>query len=126
MVLNSLGGDAIQRGFDILRPMGRFLELGKRDLAGNKPLGMFPFFRGASFIGVDLALLSRHFNAQLLSKLFGTLGRLFLDGVYRPVPIRTYSIADGANAFSYMMQGKHIGKLVFTIPSTGVLVTPAD
>jgi NADPH:quinone reductase-like Zn-dependent oxidoreductase len=128
MVLNSLGGDAILRGFEILRPMGRFLELGKRDLAANKPLGMFPFFRGTSFTGVDLALLSRYFNVQILSSLFGTLGRLFLDGVYKPLPIRTYSIAEAANAFSHMMQGKHIGKLVFTMPNMGVLVTsgPAE
>jgi NADPH:quinone reductase-like Zn-dependent oxidoreductase len=126
MVLKSLGGDSIQRGFEILRPMGRFLELGKRDLAANKPLGMFPFIRGTSFIGIDLALLSRYFNAQLLSTVFGTLGRLFHDGVYRPLPIRTYSIAEAASAFNYMMQGKHIGKLVFTMPDTGVLVAPAS
>jgi NADPH:quinone reductase-like Zn-dependent oxidoreductase len=125
MVLNSLGGDAIQRGFEILRPMGRFMELGKRDLAANKPLGMFPFIRATSFIGIDLALLSRYFNPQMLSTLFGTLGRLFLDGVYRPLPIRTYSIAEAASAFGYMMQGKHIGKLVFAMPDTGVLVTTA-
>ena len=126
MVLNSLGSDAIQRGFEILRPMGRFLELGKRDIAANKPLGMFPFIRGTSFTGIDLALLSSHFNPQMLSTLFGTLGRLFHDGVYRPLPIRAYSIAEAASAFSYMMQGKHIGKLVFTIPDMGVLVTPAS
>ena len=125
MVLNSLSGDAIQRGFEILRPLGRFLELGKKDLAANKPLGMFPFIRATSFAAIDLAILSSQFNPQMLTALFGTLGRLFSDGVYGPLPVRKYSIADAANAFSYMMQGKHIGKLVFTVPDSGVLVTPA-
>jgi NADPH:quinone reductase-like Zn-dependent oxidoreductase len=124
MVLNSLAGEAIQRGFDILRPLGRFLELGKRDLAANAPLGMFPFVRGTTFAAVDLALLSRCFKPQLLLTLFGSLGRLFEEGVYKPVPIRTFSIAEPAAAFNYMMQGKHIGKLVFTIPDSGVMVTP--
>jgi NADPH:quinone reductase-like Zn-dependent oxidoreductase len=124
MVLNSLSGDAIQKGFDILRPMGRFLELGKRDLAENKPLGMFPFCRGCTFFGIDLSLLSRYFDPQLLSTLFDSLGRLFQDGVYGPLPFRTYSLADASSAFNYMMQGKHIGKLVLTVPDQGVLVTP--
>jgi len=125
VVLNSLAGDAIQRGFDILRPLGRFLELGKRDLAANKPLGMFPFIRGASFTGIDLALLNPYINPDVSSTLYGTLGKLFRDGVYQPLPVRTYPISDAATAFGYMMQGKHIGKLVLTMPEKGVLVTPS-
>lgn len=35
VVLNSLAGEAINRNFSVLRPFGRFLELGKRDFYEN-------------------------------------------------------------------------------------------
>lgn len=124
VVLNSLAGESIIKGFELLRPFGRFLELGKRDLAANNPLGMFPFLRGASFTGIDLGMYSPDKNPQRTAELYGELGRLFQQGVYKPLPVRVYPISDASSAFSYMMQGKHIGKLVLTLPDEGVLVTP--
>ena len=126
VVLNSLAGEAITKGFEILRPWGRFLELGKRDLAANKPLGMFPFIRGVLFQGIDLRLLAFDKKPVLAAKLRGDLNRLFQQGLYKPLPIHTYPIAEAAGAFGYMMQGKHIGKLVLTFPGEGALVTPAS
>lgn len=124
VILNSLAGESIIKGFGILRPWGRFLELGKRDLAANAPLGMLPFIRGVSFTGIDLGLLAPDKRPELAARMRGNLNQRFREGTYRPLPIRTYPISDAASAFGYMMQGKHIGKLVFTLPAD-VLVTPA-
>ncbi|MGR5432361.1 zinc-binding dehydrogenase, partial [Vibrio astriarenae] len=43
VVLNSLAGEAMVRSIDVLRPFGRFLELGKRDFYENSRIGLRPF-----------------------------------------------------------------------------------
>lgn len=125
VVLNSLAGESILKGFAILRPWGRFLELGKRDLAANAPLGMLPFIRGVSFTGIDLGILAPDKNPEMAARMRANLSQLFRDGIYKALPIHTYPISDAASAFSYMMQGKHMGKLVFTL-AANALVTPAS
>ncbi len=114
VILNSLAGEAIPKGFGILRPWGRFLELGKRDLASNAPLGMFPFIRGCSFTGIDLGILAPDKRPDLGASVRGEITRLFREGLYKPLPVHTYSLSDASVAFNYMMQGQHTGKLVFT------------
>ena len=41
LVLNSLAGEAIPAGLDLLRSGGRFLEIGKRDIYENRPSACF-------------------------------------------------------------------------------------
>jgi NADPH:quinone reductase-like Zn-dependent oxidoreductase len=43
IILNSLAGEAVEKGLAILRPYGRFLEIGKRDIYANSPIGLWPF-----------------------------------------------------------------------------------
>ena len=43
VVLNSLAGEAIDRNLSIMRPFGRFLELGKRDFYADTAMGLRPF-----------------------------------------------------------------------------------
>ncbi len=49
VVLNSLSGEMLFKSLSLLKPMGRFLELGKRDFFGNTPLRMRPFRKNISF-----------------------------------------------------------------------------
>ena len=42
VVLNSLSGDLMESGLHVLRPFGRFIELGKRDLVRQHPAGSAP------------------------------------------------------------------------------------
>ncbi len=43
LVLNSLTGEALTKGLEILAPYGRFLEIGKRDIYQNTRIGLLPF-----------------------------------------------------------------------------------
>src|SRR5262249_49466412 len=43
VVLNSLAGDAIEKGLSILAPYGRFIEIGKRDIYEGASLRLTPF-----------------------------------------------------------------------------------
>ena len=65
VVLNSLSGDAIARGMGLLRPGGRFLEMGKRDILQNSPLGLQLLDNNRSFLAIDLNRLSRDLFERL-------------------------------------------------------------
>ena len=65
VVLNSLAGEAIPRGMALLRPGGRFLELGKRDILQNSPLGLQLLGRNRAFLAIDLYALARDRPEQL-------------------------------------------------------------
>ena len=56
VVLNSLAGEAIRRGVEILAPGGRFIELGKKDVYADAQLGLAALAKSASFAVVDLDL----------------------------------------------------------------------
>src|SRR5262249_16235152 len=59
VVLNSLAGEAIEAGLDVLRDGGRFLEIGKQDIYKNTRLGLLPFRRNITFSAIHLDAVLR-------------------------------------------------------------------
>ncbi|MBB5938430.1 type I polyketide synthase [Streptomyces zagrosensis] len=110
IVLNSLAGEAIGRSLELLRPGGRFLELGKRDIYENKPLALRPFRNNIAFFGVDLTklLLDKQQAQAALSDLFEDLK----EDRFRPLLHTVYPAARVAEAFQLMQHSRHIGKVV--------------
>jgi acyl transferase domain-containing protein len=121
VVLNSLAGDAIANSFDLLRPYGRFIEIGKRDYYENQPLGLRPFLRNLSFSLVDLLAMMAERPAWV-RELFAELLGLVEAGVFTPPPIALTPISRVAEAFRAMARGLHMGKLVITQPDPAVEV----
>jgi NADPH:quinone reductase-like Zn-dependent oxidoreductase len=116
VILNSLAGEAIPKGLEILRPFGRFCEIGKRDIYANATIGLFPFRKALSFFGVDLALAPAAI-AEMLDELMAHVAR----GTFTPLPMRVFPIDQIVGAFSYMALGTHIGKIVLTLDGQSVL-----
>lgn len=120
VVLNSLFGEAMMRSIDVLKPFGRFLELGKRDYYANTRIGLRPFRQNLSYFGIDAdQLLTR--QPKLADRIFAELVDLFEDGVLTPLPYRTFAGEDATRAFRLMQQSGHIGKIILTPPAA----TPA-
>ena len=120
-VLNSLAGEAIPKSLSVLAPYGRFLEIGKRDIYQNSRIGLRPFSRNISFFAIDLSRLLRD-RPEFIA---GALAGLMLQFEARelaPLPLRIYPAAQAADAFREMAQGKHIGKIVFSLADTSVPV----
>jgi acyl transferase domain-containing protein/NADPH:quinone reductase-like Zn-dependent oxidoreductase/acyl carrier protein len=113
VVLNSLAGEAIDRNLRILKPFGRFLELGKRDFQENTKIGLRPFRNNISYFGIDADMLMKE-RPDLTEKLFGEMMALFGEGVLQPLPYRCFEAEDIVDAFRYMQQSRHIGKIVVT------------
>jgi phthiocerol/phenolphthiocerol synthesis type-I polyketide synthase C len=115
VVLNSLAGEAINRNFQVLKPFGRFLELGKRDFYENTKVGLRPFRNNISYFGIDADQLML-VRPELTRRLFGEIMTLFADGVLHPLPYHTFEAEDIVDAFRYMQQARQIGKIVVTYP----------
>ncbi|MFA5171064.1 MAG: type I polyketide synthase [Sulfuriferula sp.] len=113
VVLNSLAGEAINRNFRVLKPFGRFIELGKRDFYENTKIGLRPFRNNISYFGVDADQLMQ-VRPDLTRKLFAEVMNLFAEGILHPLPYTVFEANDIVDAFRYMQQAKQIGKIVVT------------
>ncbi|WP_174274978.1 type I polyketide synthase [Sphingomonas bacterium] len=111
IVLNSLAGEAMQRSLGLVKPFGRFLELGKRDFYENTPIGLRPFRHNVTYFGIDADQLPLK-RPALAAELFAEISGLMATGVLRPLPYRQYDYADVEDAFRLMQSSGHIGKIV--------------
>jgi NAD(P)-dependent dehydrogenase (short-subunit alcohol dehydrogenase family) len=124
MVLNSLAGEAMNRSLRVLRPMGRFLELGKRDFYENTRVGMRSFRNNISYFGIDADQLMLE-RPALTRALMGELMALFEDGTLHALPYRVFRAQDAVAAFRFMQQSRHIGKIVLGFESPPAAVSDA-
>jgi NADPH:quinone reductase-like Zn-dependent oxidoreductase len=125
MVLNSLAGEALRESLALLRPDGRFLEIGKRDIYEDRQLGLLPFRRCLTFAHVDVARLLVD-RPALIGRL---LRRVFEDiaaGALSPLPVEPFAASSAVDAFRHMAQARHIGKvaLTFDAPEVAAAVQP--
>ncbi len=112
LVLNSLAGDAIDKGLSVLRPYGRFIEIGKTDIYKNRKIGMRPLRKNISMFVVDLLGAPRpEFARSLMREVIGR----FESGELHPLPHRVFPVTRVADAFRDMAQGRHIGKLIISM-----------
>ncbi len=114
VVLNSLAGEAIRRSLSVLKPFGRFLELGKRDFFENTPIGLRPFKDNISYFGIDVDQMLTG-RPQLAARLFREVMALFREGALTPLPSRVFPAERVVDAFRTMQQARHIGKVVVSL-----------
>ncbi|MDT8263300.1 zinc-binding dehydrogenase, partial [Roseomonas sp. DSM 102946] len=115
VVLNSLAGEAMERSIALLRPWGRFVELGKRDYAEDRRIALRPFRRNISYFGVDVDQLpaARPGEAQrLIESLRDRLSR----GELIPLPRLTRRAEEVEDAFRLLQASAQIGKIVILPP----------
>jgi acyl transferase domain-containing protein/NADPH:quinone reductase-like Zn-dependent oxidoreductase len=123
VVLNSLAGEAIPKGLSVLRNKGRFVELGVRDMHQNRRLAMSLFRNNLSFFYIDFARVEAE-EPETITALMRATTAALESGAYAPLPFRAFPISKARDAFRYMTQAKHIGKIVLTFDDPGVRVAP--
>lgn len=112
-VLNSLAGPFIPKSLSVLAPFGRFLEIGKADVYGNSKIGMESLKDNLSYFVIDLAQRLER-RPEQVAAMFAELSGRFASGDYRPLPRSVFPVSECADAFRFMAQGKHIGKVVLS------------
>lgn len=110
LVLNSLSGEALTRSLAVLKPLGRFLEVGKRDFFANSRLG-WRLLQQRSFHAIDLDKVVAA-APQVLGEIIEDLQRRLDAGELRPLPHRVFPLSRAAEAFRTMQRSRHVGKLV--------------
>ena len=123
VVLNSLPGEAIARGFSALAPYGRFVELGKADIYQNHRLDLGPFRKNLSLFAVDLDRMCFERPADI-GEMLQEVVDAFSAGVLRPPPCTEFDMNHLADAMRFMAQAKHIGKVVVNVGTTVGLRAP--
>jgi len=124
VVLNSLAGEVIHHNFRVLKPFGRFLELGKRDFYENTRIGLRAFRNNISYFGIDADQLMYE-RQDLTRDLFSKVMALFADGTFHPLPYHAFEAGEVIDAFRYMQQSKQIGKIVVTYHNPIIGARPA-
>ncbi len=111
VVLNSLSGDAMEQSLSVLKPFGRFLELGKRDFYLNRRIHLRPLRQNVSYFAIDVDQLPVQ-RPELARALLSEVSEALREGAIRPLAHRTFAFAAIGDAFRLMQASGHIGKLV--------------
>ncbi|XP_028643680.1 fatty acid synthase [Grammomys surdaster] len=114
LVLNSLAEEKLQASVRCLAQHGRFLEIGKFDLSNNHPLGMAIFLKNVTFHGILLDALFEE-ASDSWREVAALLKAGIRDGVVKPLKCTVFPKAQVEDAFRYMAQGKHIGKVLVQV-----------
>ena len=111
VVINSLAGEAMRQSVALLRPFGRFLELGKRDFVENTSLGLKPFKENISYFAIDADQMLAA-KPKLAKTVFAEVMDLLAKGALSPLPCRTFDHTEVKEAFRTMQKAQHMGKIV--------------
>ncbi len=109
VVVNSLAGESLTRSVELLRPGGRFIELGKRDVYGNSPLPLRLLRDNIAFFVVDVARLT---DDAAVSAQFRDMAERVRVGTYRPLFCQPYPASRIAQAMHTLQHSRHLGKIV--------------
>lgn len=116
LVLNSLSGELLHASWKCVAPMGKMIELGKRDFLGHGKLDMDLFMGNRTFIGVDLLQVGEQ-DPEIIRSLIQQFTHSLEQGKLRPIrPVTVFKASDIAKAFRHMQTGKHMGKILVEMP----------
>ncbi|MEU8146471.1 SDR family NAD(P)-dependent oxidoreductase [Nonomuraea sp. NPDC048901] len=108
VVLNSLAGEFTDASLGMLAPGGRFVEMGKTDIRDVETIAS-----GVRYAPFDLSDAGPDRTQEILTELV----KLFEEGTFAPLPTRVWDVRRAPEAFRYMAQARHTGKIVLTVPA---------
>ncbi len=119
VILNSLSDEFIPKSLSVLADHGYFLEIGKRDEWDqekvsqlNPTLKYYRYDLGTEMVG----------NMPFISAMLREILADFESGVLTPLPLRTFPMQAVRDAFRFMAQARHTGKIVITQDEPTALV----
>jgi myxalamid-type polyketide synthase MxaB len=117
VVLNSLAGAVLERTFSVLKPGGRFVEIGRLEEGLPEEATRRP---DAAYFAFDVGtVITRDYAASIQTG--NEIHALFEQGVLRPLPVTEFGMDEAAEAFRFMQQSRHIGKIVLRTAETSLV-----
>ncbi|MFB7268481.1 zinc-binding dehydrogenase, partial [Streptomyces nojiriensis] len=111
VVLDSLAREFVDASLRLLPRGGRFVEMGKTDV--RDPRDVAAAHPGVSYQAFDLTEAGLDRIQEMLTELLG----LFRSGSLRPLPVSAWDLRQAPEAFRYLSQARHVGKIVLTVPA---------
>ncbi|WP_443049727.1 SDR family NAD(P)-dependent oxidoreductase [Streptomyces sp. HD] len=111
LVLDSLAGEFVDASLRLLPRGGHFLEMGKTDVRDAEEVAAR--HPGVHYRAFDLIEAGPDRIGEMLTALVD----LFEAGVLTPLPVTPWDVRRAPEAFRYMSQARHIGKVVLTVPA---------
>ncbi|MFF7656837.1 SDR family NAD(P)-dependent oxidoreductase [Streptomyces sp. NPDC007983] len=111
VVLDSLAREFVDASLRLLPRGGRFVEMGKTDV--RAPEDVAAAYPGVSYQAFDLTEAGLDRIQAMLCELL----ELFEQGALRALPITAWDLRQAPDAFRYLSQARHIGKVVLTVPA---------
>ncbi|MDG4838651.1 type I polyketide synthase [Micromonospora sp. WMMD967] len=110
VVLDSLAGEFVDASLRLLPRGGRFVEMGKTDIRrADTVAAQHP---GVGYQAFDLI----EAGGDRIRDIWTELMALFAAGHLRPMPLRTWDLRRAPEAFRFLSQARHIGKIALTLP----------
>ncbi|MEV4007102.1 acyltransferase domain-containing protein [Actinomadura sp. NPDC049753] len=110
VVLNSLARETVDASLRVLRPGGRFVEIGKTDL--RDPGAVEAEHAGVRYAAYDLLSVEPERVGEVLRTVLG----LHEAGALPPLPLQVHDVRRAPEALRTLRHAEHIGKLVLTVP----------
>ncbi len=111
VVLSAQTGQAMHVSLGLLRTGGRFIEVGKKDIAEDNGLPMRAFNRNLTFASVDVDRLALERPELMRATLTKVMGH-FEVGDFGPGEVTTFEAAKVGDAFELIARSRHVGKVL--------------
>ncbi|MHC5908052.1 SDR family NAD(P)-dependent oxidoreductase, partial [Streptomyces sp. S6] len=112
VVLDALAGEFVDASLRLLPRGGRFLEMGKTDR--REPDEVARAYPGVGYQAFDLGEAGPDRTQEILVELL----ELFEAGVLDPLPVTSWDVRQAPEAYRFLSQARHIGKVVLTLPGS--------
>ncbi|MFC4468507.1 SDR family NAD(P)-dependent oxidoreductase, partial [Streptomyces xiangluensis] len=111
VVLDALAGEFVDASLRLVRPGGRFVEMGKADIRDPEKLAAaHPSISYQAFDTYDA-------GPDRIAGMWAALLELFEQGALWPVRVTAYDLARIPEALRLLGQARHVGKVVLRVPS---------
>ncbi|KAL9029564.1 MAG: hypothetical protein Q9196_002212 [Gyalolechia fulgens] len=124
VVINSLAGEALRNTWEqCLAPLGRFVEIGKKDIMSLGQLPMSTFAKNVSFASVDLMMHLQETPAFVGGMLKRVVDLLVEGKISVQKPLAIFDASRIEEAFRLMQSGKNKGKMVIELGNQDLVPT---
>ncbi len=116
VVLNTLGGDAIQKGLNLLAPGGRYVEIAMAGLQSSGGFDLSRLVRNQSFHSLDVRRLLLD-APRLARRGLEAMLEMYRAGSISPGLDRVFPLSDLRGAYRHLEQRRNVGKVVVSVPA---------
>ncbi|WP_335334211.1 SDR family NAD(P)-dependent oxidoreductase [Actinoalloteichus caeruleus] len=111
VVLNSLAGEYVDASLRLLGPGGRFVEMGKTDVRDAEAVA--EAHDGVRYQAFELMSAGDDRIQRMLTDIL----TLADQGVVHPLPVTAWDVRRAPEAFRFLSQARHTGKVILTVPA---------